>query len=211
MQVLVVDAHAIYRRGLVAALEGLIDVEAVHVGTPGGGEAQRNLADVDVAIVDVTSTHGCETIGEVAAAGGARVIACVANEEEEGLADAVRAREAGAIGLLRKDTLTQPLLEAAVRAAADGAGVIAEGLLDVLPPIQHAIVAEPEAGPVSPLTDREQQVLALIAEGHPTREVALRLSYSERTVKNVLHDAATKLNARTRSHAVAHAVRAGLI
>jgi DNA-binding NarL/FixJ family response regulator len=210
MHVLVVDSHAIYRRGLVAALEGLSDVEAVDVESTGGAAVQRSFTDIDVAIVDVTATHGCETIGEVAAAGGARVIACVSNEDE-GLADAARAREAGAIGLLRKDTLTQALLEAAVRAAADGAGVIAEGLFDVLPPVQLAVVAEPETAPVSPLTEREQRVLALIAEGHPTREVALRLSYSERTVKNVLHDAATKLNARTRSHAVAHAVRAGLI
>jgi DNA-binding NarL/FixJ family response regulator len=61
------------------------------------------------------------------------------------------------------------------------------------------------------LTDREQQVLALVADGHPTREVAQQLCYSERTVKNVLHDVVTKLNARSRSQAVAFAVRAGLI
>jgi DNA-binding NarL/FixJ family response regulator len=61
------------------------------------------------------------------------------------------------------------------------------------------------------LTDREQQVLSLIAEGHPTREVAEQLCYSERTVKNVLHDVVTKLNVRSRSQAVAHAVREGLI
>ena len=61
------------------------------------------------------------------------------------------------------------------------------------------------------LTDREQQVLSLIANGHPTREVAQQLCYSERTVKNVLHDVVTKLGARSRSQAVAHAVREGLI
>ena len=61
------------------------------------------------------------------------------------------------------------------------------------------------------LTDREQQVLSLIAAGHPTREVAQELCYSERTVKNVLHDVVTKLNARSRSQAVAFAVREGLI
>ena len=54
-------------------------------------------------------------------------------------------------------------------------------------------------------------MLRLIADGHATREVAAELCYSERTVKNVLHDVVTKLGARTRSHAVAHAVRAGLI
>jgi DNA-binding NarL/FixJ family response regulator len=61
------------------------------------------------------------------------------------------------------------------------------------------------------LSDRELRVLALIAEGHPTREVAQQLCYSERTVKNVLHDIVTKLNVRSRSQAVAHAVRDGLI
>jgi len=65
--------------------------------------------------------------------------------------------------------------------------------------------------PAARLTDREQQVLSLIAAGHPTREVAQQLCYSERTVKNVLHDVVTKLNARSRSQAVAHAVREGLI
>ena len=54
-------------------------------------------------------------------------------------------------------------------------------------------------------------LLALIAAGHPTREVAQQLCYSERTVKNVLHDVVTKLNARSRSQAVAFAVREGLI
>ena len=61
------------------------------------------------------------------------------------------------------------------------------------------------------LTEREQQVLSLIAAGHPTREVAQQLCYSERTVKNVLHDVVTKMGARSRSQAVAHAVREGLI
>jgi DNA-binding NarL/FixJ family response regulator len=54
-------------------------------------------------------------------------------------------------------------------------------------------------------------VLALLADGHQTREIALQLCYSERTIKNVLHDIVTKLNVRSRSHAIAYAVRAGLI
>jgi DNA-binding NarL/FixJ family response regulator len=50
-----------------------------------------------------------------------------------------------------------------------------------------------------------------VAEGHPIREVAEQLRYSERTIKNVIHDVVTKLNVRTRSQAVAQAVREGLI
>jgi DNA-binding NarL/FixJ family response regulator len=64
---------------------------------------------------------------------------------------------------------------------------------------------------VTRLTDRERRVLSLVADGSTTREVAARLAYSERTVKNVLHEAALKLGARSRSQAVAAAVRAGLI
>jgi DNA-binding NarL/FixJ family response regulator len=81
--------------------------------------------------------------------------------------------------------------------------------------LEHLLAKLPDSAEAKPaparLTDREQQVLALIAAGHPTREVALELSYSERTVKNVLHDVVTKLNARSRSQAVAFAVREGLI
>jgi DNA-binding NarL/FixJ family response regulator len=118
------------------------------------------------------------------------------------------ALQAGAVGVLRKDTLTTDSLATAVRAAANGTGVVTPELLrDLL----DGLAAGIERPVAARLTDREQQVLSLIAEGHPTREVAERLCYSERTVKNVLHDVVTKLGARSRSQAVAHAVREGLI
>lgn len=61
------------------------------------------------------------------------------------------------------------------------------------------------------VTRRERQVLALLAEGHSTREVAQRLAYSERTIKNVLQEFNTRLQLRNRTHAVAYAVRRGWI
>jgi DNA-binding NarL/FixJ family response regulator len=64
---------------------------------------------------------------------------------------------------------------------------------------------------IARLSERERDVLRLVAQGLPTREVAAQLCYSERTIKNVIHDVVTKLNARTRSQAVAHAMRDGLI
>jgi len=54
-------------------------------------------------------------------------------------------------------------------------------------------------------------VLRLVSDGHDTSEIATTLCYSERTVKNVLHDVTTRLNLRNRSHAVAYAMREGLI
>jgi DNA-binding NarL/FixJ family response regulator len=61
------------------------------------------------------------------------------------------------------------------------------------------------------LTRRETEVLALIAEGMSTNDVATKLNYSERTIKSVLHTAITRLNLRNRAHAVAYAVRVGAI
>jgi len=122
--------------------------------------------------------------------------------------------QAGAVGYLCKDTLTPGALTAAVNAAANGAGVMAPALLGTfLRGVTRVSqeVLEPRGLSLSRLTAREQQVLRLVAAGHPTREVARQLSYSERTIKNVIHDIVTKFNARTRSQAVAEAVRAGLI
>ncbi len=61
------------------------------------------------------------------------------------------------------------------------------------------------------LTDREQRVLELLADGEDTVGIARRLAYSERTVKNVVHDLTTRLGVRNRTQAVAHALRHGLI
>jgi len=135
------------------------------------------------------------------------VIVCTADGSEDAVHGSL---QAGAGGFLRKATLTPEALGAAVQAAASGAGVLAPDLLGSL---LRGVGSDGTNGrpSLARLTEREQQVLALIAKGHPTREVAQELCYSERTVKNVLHDVVTKLNARSRSQAVAHAVREGLI
>jgi DNA-binding NarL/FixJ family response regulator len=128
--------------------------------------------------------------------------------------DLLTAVQAGAVGYLCKDALTPESLAAALSSAAAGAGVVSPDLLGgLLRTISRASreLLEPRGLSLSPLTDREQQVLRLVADGLPTREVARRLCYSERTVKNVIHDVVTKFNARSRSQAVAAAVREGLI
>ena len=66
-------------------------------------------------------------------------------------------------------------------------------------------------GAPGPLAPRELGVLRLLAEGDDTRDIAGKLSYSERTVKNIVHDLLVKLNCRSRAHAVALATRQGVI
>jgi DNA-binding NarL/FixJ family response regulator len=209
VKVFVVDSHAIYRRGLVASLELLERVESVEQAD-GVRCAQEHAAlpEADVVIVDPSITGGAAFLVEVGE--DLHVIACTSDCADESVISAV---EAGAVGYLRKDTLTQDLLQAAIQAAEGGAAIVAPGMLGTMlrgAPVESDDGATPRF-PGPRLSEREQRVLALIAEGHPTREVAEQLCYSERTVKNVLHDVVTKLNVRSRSQAVAHAVRDGLI
>ena len=74
--------------------------------------------------------------------------------------------------------------------------------------LHHGFYAQPPQIVDTPVY---QHYGSLIADGHPTREVARQLSYSERTVKSVLHDVTTRLQLRNRAHAVAFAVREGFI
>lgn len=205
MKVFVVDPHSIYRRGLAASLELIEDVESVaHAGSIRDAWEHPALFESDIVLLDQAMDGGDEFVGNVAESTGARVVVCSSVGSEEAVLEAI---QAGAIGFLRKDTLTPERLASAVSAAASGSGVVAA---DLLTGLLRSI--SPDSRPAqSRLNDREQQVLTLIAAGHPTREVAEQLCYSERTVKNVLHDVVTKLNARSRSQAVAYAVREGLI
>jgi DNA-binding NarL/FixJ family response regulator len=207
LKLFVVDPHTIYRRGLAACLEALPEADSVgQAGSVRSAWEDEALFASDIVIVDHAMTGGHDFVAAVAEATGASVVVCSSLCSEEAV---LAALQAGAVGVLRKETLTTDSLASAVRAAADGTGVVTSELLhellDGLAPDGY------EKQPVARLTDREQQVLSLIANGHPTREVAQHLCYSERTVKNVLHDVVTKLGARSRSQAVAHAVREGLI
>jgi DNA-binding NarL/FixJ family response regulator len=202
VQLFVLDPHTIYRRGLVASLKLMPEVDGVgHSGAIADARQDPALATADLVLLDPAAPGGTEFIGSV----DARVLVCSSDVAEESVVSVLRA---GAVGYLRKDTLTTDTLAAAVRAAASGTNVVDDDLMDN---VMKGVTLEPDRPTAARLTDREQQVLSLIAAGHPTREVAEQLCYSERTVKNVLHDVVTKLNARSRSQAVAFAVREGLI
>jgi DNA-binding NarL/FixJ family response regulator len=212
VKILILDPHSIYRGGLATCLSSMDEVESVsEAGSVGEVWQNGAISAADVVIVDHDLPGGQEFIRQARETTGARVLVCSSRCDEH---EVLAATQAGAVGYLCKDTLTPEALVAGVRAAASGAGVMAPELLgNLLRGISRVSreVLEPRGLSLSRLTAREQEVLRLVAEGHPTREVARRLCYSERTIKNVIHDVVTKLNARTRSQAVAEAVRAGLI
>jgi DNA-binding NarL/FixJ family response regulator len=211
MNIFVVDTHAIYRRGLVASLELLDAVDAVDCADASAAAWQHPaLARADIVIADPSIAGGAAFILAVGEALDARVIAWATQSDEPA---ARAALEAGAVGFLRKDTLTLDVLQAALAAAVAGAMVVAPSVLAET--LRDGPAGAPPDMPAHPsgtqLSERERRVLSLLADGHQTREIATALSYSERTIKNVLHDIVTKLDVRSRSHAIAFAVRAGLI
>jgi DNA-binding NarL/FixJ family response regulator len=209
---LIVDPHAIYRCGLVTCLRSIDEVGSI-AEAESIPEARDHpaLPEADVVIVDYELSDTEVFVRELGATTDARALVITSRSDEDSLLAVI---QAGAVGLMSKQTLTPGALAAGVRAAINGTGVVTPELLGTLLSGFSRVsrdVLEPRGVTLSRLTQREQQVLTLIADGHPTREVATKLSYSERTVKNVLHDIVVKLNVRSRSQAVACAVREGLI
>lgn len=139
------------------------------------------------------------------------VVVVATQVDDAGLLAAV---EAGASALLRRSEATVAALVSALRAAAAGDGNVPPDLLGRLlvhvGRLQRDVLA-PRGLTRSGLSHREVEVLKLLADGMSTREIARRLAYSERTIKNVIHDMTTRMQVRNRSHAVAHALREGLI
>ena len=143
--------------------------------------------------------------------GGARLVLVVA-EVDDG--DLVAAVEAGVAGLVRRHEATPERLVTVIRSASVGEGSVPPDLLgrllDQVGRLQRQVLW-PRGLTFAGLADREIEVLKLVADGFDTAEIAAKLSYSQRTVKNVLHDITSRLHLRNRSHAVAYALRHGLI
>lgn len=140
-----------------------------------------------------------------------RIVLVAASMDETTL---VVAAEAGVGGLVRTEEATPDVLTRAIVKVAAGEGEVPADLLGQL---LHQVgrlqrqVLSPRGLTFAGLSPRETEVLRLVAEGHDTSEIAEQMCYSERTVKNVLHDLTSRLQLRNRTHAVAYAMREGLI
>ncbi|SDD75337.1 helix-turn-helix transcriptional regulator [Actinokineospora iranica] len=134
--------------------------------------------------------------------------------DEIGEAEVLTAVECRVVAVLPRAAATTERLPRAVLAAAAGGGVLPPNLLGELlkhvERLQREILA-PLGHNSAGLTPREIDVLRLMAEGCDTAEIAARLCYSERMIKNVIHAVTNRLNLRNRPHAVAYALRAGVI
>lgn len=175
------------------------------------GPADHDRAAVAVVVADSVNDDMLQVLRRLRRGGVTHLVAVVTQIDDT---DLVAIAEVGVAGLIRRSDATPDRLVAVIVSAAQGEGSIPPDLLGRL---LHQVgqlqrqVLSPRGLTFSGLAEREIQVLRLVADGLDTAEIATRLSYSQRTVKNVLHDVTSRLQLRNRSHAVAYALRHGLI
>ncbi len=202
-------AHAldpISSAGLVAQLRGHPGIEVVEPGPAADADSvalcavDSSLTDGAVTMIRRAKRHGCQRV----------VLICT---NPTGL-DVMAAIDLGVCAILpRHEASTHRLVQAVLSVAAGEAAMPADMLARLINHVARlqTDVLVPRGLHVSGMADRERQILRLVADGLDTREIANQLNYSERTVKNVLHDVTTRFQLRNRSQAVAYAVREGLI
>jgi DNA-binding NarL/FixJ family response regulator len=211
-RVLVVDDQQLFRRGLVMLLGVEDDIEVV--GEAGDGIAATELAASavpDVILMDVrmpkrSGIEACVAIKE--AAPTARIIMLTVSDEEADLYDAVKN---GASGYLLKDSSIDEVAQA-IRVVADGQSLISPSMaIKLLDEFKQMSRSDRQQVPTPKLTDRELEVLKLVAQGLNNREIAKRLFISENTVKNHVRNILEKLQLHSRMEAVMYAVREKLL
>jgi DNA-binding NarL/FixJ family response regulator len=206
IRVLVVDDHPIVRQGLVSVLGDEEDLEVVgeaRSGREAVALAPRLQPDVVLLDLEMPDVDGIEAIPQLLAARpGLEVLVFTAYDTDERVLGAVRA---GARGYLLKGASADEIARGIRTVHAGGSylepRVASKLLAEVTSPRRQA----------SALTEREREVLRLVAEGLPTKQIALSLSISERTVKFHVNSIFHKLGADNRAQAVALAAQRGLL
>jgi DNA-binding NarL/FixJ family response regulator len=195
------DRNAIFRRGIVACLT--LDGFRV-AGESAGLDPEPDPDRMDLLLFDLDS-EGLQRAVRLTSGTGVRLVGMARVAHEEALLDGV---QAGLAGFLVRGELTPAGLAGSLRAIAAGNGALPTPLLGRL---LDSLARGGPRGSSGQLAARELGVLRLLAEGDDTKDIALKLSYSERTVKNIVHDVLAKMNCRSRAHAVALATRRGVI
>jgi NarL family two-component system response regulator LiaR len=209
IRVLIADDHAVVREGLRAFLALQDDVEVVGEAVD-GEEAVAAVARLapDVALVDLVmpNVDGIEAIKRIRASQApTRVIVLTSFADEATMLPAVRA---GAVGYLLKDVEPRDLV-AAIRTVHDGETLLHPAVVRELVREVAGDGREPPAE--NPLTQREREVLALIARGRANKAIAFELGVAEKTVKTHVSNILGKLGVSDRTQAALYAVREGLV
>ena len=217
IRVLIADDHALFRHGLEMILEEEDGIELVGQASDGAeavqiaGEAVPDVVLMDIRMPKTTGIEAARQMKEVAPS--AKIVMLTISDEEEDLFEAIRA---GASGYLLKDIPLDEVAEA-VRAVHGGQSLINPSMAGKLL-TEFATLARRDAeeepakhAPAPKLTEREMEVLRLVARGMNNRDIAKELFISENTVKNHVRNILEKLQIHSRMEAVMIAVREKLI
>ena len=212
VRVLVVDDQELFRRGLIMLLSGDADIEVI--GEASDGITATELAvktAPDVILLDVrmprrTGVEACRAIKEAVPA--TKIIMLTVSDEEADLYDSVKN---GASGYLLKDSSIEEVAQA-IRVVNEGQSLISPSMaVKLIDEFKQMAKPEREQGPALRLTERELEVLRLVAKGLNNREVAKELFISENTVKNHVRNILEKLQLHSRMEAVMYAMREKLL
>jgi DNA-binding NarL/FixJ family response regulator len=210
IKVLLVDDHAIIREGLRSLLEKQTDVEVV-ADTDDGRKALELVRDLspDIVIMDVTMPRlgGIEATRQIT--GGfpdVKVIALSIHSKRRFVADML---SAGAAGYILKECLFDELV-AAIRAVAAGGRYLSPRITDVVVDDYVKRLSSGSDSPLASLTSREREVLQLVAEGKSTKEIALELHVSTKTIEANRRAIMEKLDMHSVAELTKYAVREGL-
>jgi DNA-binding NarL/FixJ family response regulator len=212
VRVVVVDDHDLFRTGL----RNLLEEQGVNVvGEAANGQAAIRLAselapEVVVMDLNMPGLTGVETTRHLAGiAPLTRVVVLTISADDDDVMDAVMA---GACGYLLKDSSIQDLI-AGIRAAAAGESLISPQIAaKVLQRLRSQSTSEDAAATIrAELSDREIEVLKLIANGKDNAQIARELFISPKTVKNHISNILMKLQIDNRIQAAVYAVRSGIV
>jgi DNA-binding NarL/FixJ family response regulator len=214
VRVLVADDQALFRRGVVVVLSASKDIEVV--GEAADGEeavaaAQELQPDVVLMDVRMPRLSGVEATRHIRRSlPGTEVLMLTVSDEEEDLFESVKA---GANGYLLKEVAIEEIAET-VRAMAEGQAVVSPSMTTKLLSEFRSLArraSERDELPPPGLTEREMQVLQLMAQSKSNKDIAAALFISENTVKNHVRNILEKLHLHSRMEAVTYAWRKRLL
>jgi DNA-binding NarL/FixJ family response regulator len=210
IQVLIADDHPLFRKGLRTLLESLPETVVAGEATTGREAVDLALAlQPDVVLMDLQMPEGggLAAIRELARQQPeARILVVTLFEDDESVFTALKA---GARGYVLKDADEDEMIRA-IKAVAQGEAIFSPAIATRLMDYFSATQTSPQAGAFPDLTDREQEILALIARGRSNAEIAEELTISLKTVRNHASNIFNKLQVADRTQAALRAREAGL-